>query len=441
MRTAEPLQSAVVEDLRPSIWRDRDFVRLWSAGTISIFGTLVGRTALPFVAILVLGAGAIEVSTLRALELVAGLIVGLFAGAWVDRLRRRPIMVAADLGRAALLGSIPVAAIAGFLGLGQLFVVAFVAAILTTFFDLADRAYLPTLVPKDRLVAANGALTASSSAAEFTGFGIGGVLVQVLTAPIAIAVDAISFVVSAILIRGIRRPEPPPPPAGDREPMLEEIGAGLRLVARSPVLRALALASAFSHVTWGIFGAVYLLYATNELGLGPAAIGLIAGVGGLSSFVGAVLAERVVVRLGVGPTLLLGIAGFGLGNALIPLAPSGAIVLAAICLIGQQLATDGVATIYDIVDMSVRQSTVNDRQLGRVNATIRTSTLLLQLAATIFAGIVGELAGLRTVLWIALVGAMGAFLVVWLSPLRTMRTVPIGPFGPAMIGDEVPITE
>lgn len=425
----------------PSIWRDRDFVRLWSAGTISIFGSLIGRTALPFVAILTLGAGAIEVSALRSLELLAGLLVGLIAGAWVDRIRRRPIMIGADLGRAVLLGSIPVAAMIGVLGLWQLFAVAFLTAILTTFFDLADRAYLPTLVPADRLVPANSALTASSSAAEFTGFGISGFLVQLLTAPIAVAIDAVSFVVSAVLIRTIRRPEPPPPPRADREPMLREIRDGLHLVASSPVLRALALAGAFSHFVWGVFGAVYILFATRELGLGPAAIGLIAGVGGASSFVGAVLVGPLVRRFGIGRTLLVGMAGFGIGSAFIPLAPAGAILLGAVCLVGQQLVADGAATTYDIVDMSVRQSIVGDRLLGRVNATIRTSSVLLQLGGTVMAGVVGELLGLRAAFWIGLVGAVLAFLAVWLSPLRSMRGVPTSPFGPAIAGDAIPITE
>ncbi|MEO8207625.1 MAG: MFS transporter, partial [Chloroflexota bacterium] len=407
-----------------SIWRDRDFVRLWSAGTISIFGSLIGRTAMPFVAILVLHAGALEVSVLLSLELTASLIVGLAAGAWVDRLRRRPVMIASDLGRAVLLATIPIAAIAGVLGLAQLYVVAFLGAILSTFFDLADRAYLPTLVAPERLVAANSALTASSSAAEFTGFGIGGLLVELLTAPFAVALDAVSFVVSALFVRSIRRPEPPPPPAADREPMLREIRHGLRLVGRSPVLRALALSNAFSHMTWGIFGAVYFLYASQELGLGPAAIGLIAGIGGLSSLAGALLVQPVVRRIGIGRTMLVGIVGFGVGNALIPLAPSGAVAIGALFLIGQQVIADGGATAYDIIDTSVRQSIVGDRLLGRVNATIRTSSTLLQLGATVFAGVVGEVYGLRFVLWVGLAGAFLAFASIWFSPLRSMGDVP-----------------
>lgn len=425
----------------PGIWRDRDFVRLWSAGTISIFGSLIGRTALPFVAILTLQAGAIEIATIRSLELVAGLVVGLLAGAWVDRLRRRPVMILSDLGRAVLLATIPVAAILGVLTFAQLAVVVFLWAILTTFFDLADRAYLPTLVSGERLVGANSALTASSSVAEFTGFGIAGVLIQVLSAPFAVAIDAASFVVSAVLIRSIRRPEPPPPDHTEREPVLHEIREGLRLVGGSPVLRSLALASASLHLVYGVFGAIYFLYVSEVLGLEPAAIGAIAAVGGISSFFGAVFVGRVARRIGVGSTLLVGIAGFGVGHVFLPMAPSGAPLVASLFLIGSQLISDGAATGYEILDMSVRQAVVDDRSLGRVNATIGTSSTLLMLVATVFAGVAGELYGLRPVAWIALGGAVLAFVVIWLSPLRRMREVPAGPLGPAVIGDAVILDE
>ena len=191
----------------PSVWGERDFRRLWAATGVSMLGSFVTRTALPFAAILVLGAGAAEVGLIRGAELVAGLVVGLIAGAWVDRLRRRPILIWADLGRAVLLGSVPVAFAFGGLTLAHLVVVAFGAAILTTFFDTADRAYLPTVIGRDRLVEANSTLTGTGAAAEFVGFGISGWLIQLLTAPIAIALDALSFLASALVLRTIRAEE------------------------------------------------------------------------------------------------------------------------------------------------------------------------------------------------------------------------------------------
>jgi hypothetical protein len=196
---------------RSPLWRNATFVRVWSAATISIFGSLITRIALPLVAILVLGSGAIEVALLRGLDLGVTLVFGLVAGAWVDRLRRRPVLIWADLGRAVLLGSVPVAFALGVLSFAQLLVVTGLAAILTTFFDAADNAYLPTVVERERLVDANSALAASASAAEFMAFGISGFLVQILTAPIAIAIDAVTYPASALLLGTIRQEEPPPP--------------------------------------------------------------------------------------------------------------------------------------------------------------------------------------------------------------------------------------
>jgi len=415
-------------------------VRLWSATTISYFGSFITRTALPFAAILVLGAGPLEISALRGLELVAGLLVGLFAGAWVDRLRRKPIMVGADLGRAILLGSIPVAAVVGALAMPQLLVVAFIAAVLTTFFDIASTTYLPTLVSRAQLLPANSALTASSSAAEMTGFGISGFLIQVFTAPIAIAVDAASFLASALALGTIRQAEPEPPAVVDREPVAREIRDGLRVVLGSPTLRAIAGAHGATHLLWGIFGTVYLLFATRDLALGPAAIGIIAGVGGAGSFLGAALAGRVVARFGIGRTMLLGMVGFTVGNALIPLAPSGAVVVGAAFLVAQQLIGDSAGTLYDVVETSLTQSVVAPRILGRVNASISTYTTLLSLIGTIGGGILAEVLGLRQAMAIGVLGGVAAFAFLWFSPIRTMRGVPAD-FSVAPSPDDAPLTE
>jgi MFS family permease len=423
-----------------ALWGDRTFLALWSASTISVFGSLITRTALPFAAILVLDAGPLEISALRSAELIAALVVGLVAGAWVDRLRRRQIMIWADIGRALILATVPLAFLANVLGLELLLFVAFATAVLTTFFDVADNAYLPSIVPRERLVAANSALTATGSVAEFSSFGIGGFLIQLFTAPIAIAIDAVSFIVSALLLGTIRRKEPPPNPVADREPVLREIRDGLRIVVRSPVLRALALSHGGTHILWGVFGTGYLLYATEDLQLGPAAIGVIAGLGGIGSLVGAGLAPWFTRRIGIGRTILLGMLGFTLGNALIPLAPSGAIVLGAAFLITQQLFGDAFATVYEITEVSLVQASVEDRILGRVNATIHTFTTLLTLAGAVGGGIIAELWGLRAAFAVGLLGAVFSIVVVWFSPVRFIRDAPLVPPS-AMPGDELPITE
>ena len=425
--TSDPLLDPIppTRDLAPTpgLWHNGAFLRVWSAATISVFGSFVTRIALPFVAILTLKAGPIEVAILRSLELVAALLVGFVAGAWVDRLRRRPILIWADLGRAALLGSIPVAALGGWLALPQVFLVAASAAVLTTFFDVADRAYLPTIVPRSDLVRANGALAATSSAVEFTAFGVAGFLVNLLTAPIAILIDALSFVVSAVLLGTIRQPEPPPPPTADRDPVLDEIREGLRLVVHDPVLRGLVGGTMGLAAMWGIFGATWMLFVVEELRLDPAVIGVIAALGGFGSLLGALLAARATARFGVGNVVIASMLFAALGNLLIPLAPAGLPLVAIACLLGQQLIGDTAVTVFDVTEISVRQARVGDRQLGRVNATVRVAMVLAQLAATLVGGLLAELIGLRGAAFLAPIGALLGAWALHASPVRRLRRI------------------
>lgn len=425
--TRAGMLAAVPSPLRSPLWHNSAFVRFWLGRTISIFGSFITRMALPFVAILVLDAGAIEVAVLRSVDLAAALVFGLVAGAWVDRLRRRPVLIWSDLGRAALLGSIPLAYLLGVLSFGQLLLVAGAAAVLATFANAADNAYLPTVVPRDRLVEANGALAASESASEFTAFGASGFLVQALSAPIAILIDAVSFVVSALFLVSIRQPEAAAPPAAAREPVLDEIRAGLRIALGDPILRAFAFAQMAQAALWGVFGAVWLLFATRELGLGPAAIGVIAGVGGFASFLGAVLAERSTRRWGIGPVAIAAMLLAALGNLLIPLAPAGAPLVAVAFLLGQQLIGDSAITLYDVTETSVRQAFVDDRALGRVASSFHVLAVLAQLGATVLGGLFAEVAGLRAAAFLAPVGALVAAAALWFSPVRGLRTLPAAP--------------
>jgi MFS family permease len=426
----------------PSIWRNGAFVRVWLAGTVSYVGSFVTRTALPLAAILVLGAGPLEISALRSLEFAGWLLVGLVAGAWVDRLRRRPVMIVADLGRMVLLGSIPVAAALGVLSLAQLIAVAFCAAILSVFFDTASTAYLPTVVEEGHLLRANSALSASAAAAEFTGFGLSGFLVQLLTAPIAIGVDAISYLFSALTLATIRRAEPPRPAVTERRPVVREIREGAQLVLRSPVLRALASAHAMTHVLWGVFGTTYLLYATEELGLGPAAIGIISAVGGLGSLIGATVASRVAARVGLGSAMVVGLIGMAAGNALIPLAPAGAALIAGGMLIVQQLVGDSSGTVYEVLEMSLTQTIVDNRILGRVNASIEFVTTLTALAGALAGGALAVAIGLRLTMAVGVLGAATAVLFIWFSPVRSLVSMAAPEATlPALRVEDLPVTE
>ena len=407
-----------------ALWHNPAFVRVWSAATISIFGSLITRIALPLVAILVLGSGAIEVAMLRGLDLGATLVFGLVAGAWVDRLRRRPVLIWADLGRAALLGSVPAAFALGVLGYPQLLVVSGLAAILTTFFDSADHAYLPTIVERERLVDANSALAASGSAAEFMAFGISGFLVQVLTAPIAIAIDAVTYLASALLLSTIHQEEAPPPKPEDREPVLTEIRDGLGLVRHDPILRAFAGAQMSMAALWGIFGATWFLFVLDELELSPIALGVVAGVGGASSFIGAIVAARSTRRWGVGRVAIGSMILLAIGNAFIPLAPAGLPLVAIGCLVMQQLVGDSAATVYDVTEVSVRQTLVADRALGRVTSTFRVTAVIAQLTATLVAGVLAEIIGLRATAWLAPLGGLAGAAILWFSPVRHLVALP-----------------
>jgi MFS family permease len=406
------------------LWRNQAFLRVWSAATVSIFGSLITRIALPLLAILTLAAGPIEVAVLRGIDLAATLVVALVAGAWVDRLRRRPVLIWADLGRAVLLGSIPLAFVLGALTFIQLLVVAALTAVLTAFFDAADNAYLPTVVERERLVEANSALAASGSVAEFAGFGLSGILVQVVTGPITILINAVTYVVSAVLLMSIRHEEAAPPAVADREPVLDEIRHGLGLVRHSDTLRAFAIAQMLLAAGWGIFGATFFLFALKELGLSPAVVGIVAAVGGGSSFIGAVVATRSTRRWGVGRVAIAGTLLSALGMLFIPLAPAGMPVIALLCLLAQQLVADSAETVYDITEVSVRQTFVRDRELGRVASTFRVLAVAAQLGATILSGLLAEVIGLRATAFLAPLGGLVAAAVLWWSPVRILRDLP-----------------
>jgi MFS family permease len=406
------------------LWRNNAFVRVWAAASISIFGSLITRIALPLVAILTLNAGPIEVAVLRSMELVVALIVGLVAGAWVDRLMRRPVLIWADLGRAALLLAIPVSFMLGTLALWQLLLVAALTAVLTTFFDAADNAYLPTIVERERLLEANSALAASGSVAEFAGFGISGILVQLVTGPITILINAVTYIVSAVLLLSVRHVEAPPPPREDREPVLDEIRHGIRLVRHDPVLRAFAGAQMLMSMLWGVFGATWFLFAL-ELDVGPAMVGIIAGVGGASSFIGAIVATRSTGRWGVGPVAIVAMLLAAVGNLFIPLAPAGLPLIAIGCFLAQQLIADSAITVYDVTETSVRQALVADRELGRVASTFQVLSAGAQLVATVGAGLLAEVIGLRATSFLAPLGGLLAAAILYWSPVRTLRILPV----------------
>ncbi len=421
---------AITDQPRPRLWQNRDFVKLWVGQTVSTFGSLVTRTALPFVAILFLKASPMQVALLSSRDLLAGFLVGLLAGVWVDRFARRPILIATDFARALLVLTVPLAAILGFLNIQLLYVVAFLSGLLSTLFDVAYTSYLPTLVQKDELLDGNSKMTATASAAEFMAFGTGGWLVQWLTAPFALVIDAVTFIVSAVSLLMIRKPEQrnQEAPLTDPDENLasptigKEIAEGLRVVWTHPELRAIALGQWVFDFGGSIFGTLFTLFVTRELGIAPGIQGMIYAIGGVTSLAGAVLAGRLTERLGFGRTMLVSMVCISLGMAVVPLAPNGAL-LGIVCLALNQVLTDPFWTVFDIGQVSLRQTLVEDRMQGRVNATFRVGSMAVMLAGTFLAGYLGEHIGLRNTLITGVLLVAAAPLCIVFSPLAHRRNL------------------
>jgi MFS family permease len=404
-----------------SLWRHADFMRLWVGQTVSELGSVVTRTAIPLVALLVLGAGPFEMALLVVAASLAVLLVGFFAGAWVDRVRRRPLLVWSDALRAVLLFSIPVAYVAGVLRIEQLFVVVFLEGCLGALFDAAYPACVPSLIGVDRVVEGNSRLATSSSLAEIGGPGIGGGLVQLIGAPFAILVDSISFVVSAISLIFIRSPEPARPPRTTSTPIREEIFEGLRLVRRHPVLVPLTLRSVIAHVAGSFYGVLYVIFLIDELHLSPLLLGIVVSAGGVGSLIGSFFASRAIARLGFGPALIWAAVGASVLGVLTPLA-GGPLWLATLMVFIPQLVGDGLQTIEGVAELSLIQGVIPDRVLGRVNATLEVFSHgiaypLGALLAAVLAGWIGVRGGIA----IGWAGMAASILLLVLSPLPGIR--------------------
>ena len=417
--------TAVPEAPRRSLFRHRDFVKLWSAETISQFGTQVTLLALPIIAATTLNVTPFEFGLLGTIEFLPFILLSLPAGVWVDRLRRRPILIAGDLIRAAALTSIPIAFALNGLTIWQLYVVGFINGCATVFFDVAYQSYLPSLVERDQIVEGNSKLETSRSAAQITGPGIAGVLIGALTAPFAIVVDALSFVVSALFMFAIRRHEPAPEPRlneqGERASMRSEIAEGLRYVGRHPLLRSIAATTATSNLCSNIVYAILILYLVRELSFTPELLGLAFSIGSVGFLAGALLANRVAKRFGVGPTIVGSAFAFGPSALLVAIAPANL----ALPLVAASIFFGGLGgAIYNINQVSLRQAITPERMQGRMNATMRFIVWgTIPIGSTI-GGILGGVIGLHETIWVGAIGGCFVFLPALLSPVRSLEQIP-----------------
>jgi MFS family permease len=422
-----PEELATTMPHRPSLWRQGDFMKLWTGQTISQFGDEITGLAIPLLATLILHAGPLEFGILGVVRFLPWILFTLPAGVWVDRMRRRPILIGADLARAVLLISIPIAFVGGWLTMIQVYIVAFFAGTLEVFFDVAYQSYLPSIVERDELVEGNSKLELSRAASQVAGPTVAGFLIQAIQAPFAILFDAASYLAAAVFVGIIRReevgPEPHDPATGERPTMWQEARAGVGYVFSNRYLRSIAACTGTANLFSNMSGAVLILYLVNEdaLNLTPGRIGIIFALGNLGVILGALSGGRLAKRLGIGPTIIISAAVSGLATFAVPLAPQDDPFW--VLVVGGFIVGFGVV-VYNVNQVGLRQAITPDRMLGRMNATMRLIVWGTIPIGALIGGILGTVFDLVPVLWVSAIGASLSFLPVLLSPVRTLREIP-----------------
>lgn len=420
--TATGRWSRSLTSWRGSLAYHHDFRQLWIGDTISQVGTQLSLLALPVLAVRQLGASEFQMGLLAAFETLAFLVIGLPAGAWVDRMRKRRVLIVADLVRALALGSLPVAYGLDVLTLTQMYVVALAFGVCTVFFDVSYQSYLPSLVPRNRIVEGNAKLQASQSVAQVAGPAVAGQLLRIVSAPLVIALDAFSFLLSAFFVRRIEHEETPPDKAGRRS-LRAEIAEGLSFVLHQPLLVRIVACTGINNLFSSISGALIVLFVLRDLGLSAATLGTVFSIGAVGGLLGALIATKVAAVVGEGRAIpvsqLIGIPFV----ALTPLAPSLPMPPALTLAVGS-FGMFAMVVVYNITQVSFRQRLCPPALLGRMNASIRFVVWGTMPIGALLGGIIGERFGILTALWVAAGGGALASLPVLFSPLIRMRDLP-----------------
>ncbi|MFI7518986.1 MFS transporter [Micromonospora globbae] len=403
----------------PRLLREVGFRRYWSAQTVSYFGDEISTLALPLLAVLIAGAGPAEMGYLTAALLTPNLLFSLVAGAWVDRRpHKRRIMILADVGRALLLGTLPVAYVLDALTMPQLYAVAFAMGTLAVLFEVARGPLFVSLVDRRAYVEANTLINGSRAMSLVAGPSIGGFLVQLLTAPIALVADALSYLVSAYFLTRIRPTEPAPARGGGLG-----IGEGLRFITRTPMMRSILLGTTTVNLFNFMFAALFVLYATRDLHLSPGLLGTVLGAGAVGGLIGAAVTGRVTRRFGIGPTLVFSFVLFPAPLLLVPLADGPTPVVLGMLFAAEFLCAVGVMML-DIVSGSVQTALTPERLLARASGVRRTINYGIRPIGALIGGGLGAALGVREALWIATAGALAGVFWVFFSPVRRLRELP-----------------
>ena len=403
-----------------SLIHHADFRRLWIGDTASQLGVALGGLAVPYLAVTALGASEFQMGLLSTLTSLGFLIIGLPSGALIDRRRKRTVMMVADVGRALLLATLPLAWWLGWLTFAQVLVVATAAGMLTVFFDVSYQSYLPVLVPRDQVVEGNSKLQASQSVSQLAGPGIGGLLIKLIGAPWVIALNAVGYLASATALWRIRHRETPPP-AADRRPLVTEIGEGLQFVVGHPLLRRLIACTGLGNLTFSMITALEVLYMVDTLHFSPVTIGILEMVGAAGGLVAAVLTTKLAKTIGEGPTIIATATVFQLFAFAWPL--SSVLPPVPTLMVGSVLISTSVVA-YNISTVSFRQRLCPPALLGRMNASARFLVWGSMPVGAFLGGILGTHVGIVPTFWIAAVGGLVSLLPIYFSPLWRMFTLP-----------------
>lgn len=412
---------------RRSLWRHSDYMRIWIAATVSLMGSQVSQLAIPFIAAVILDCSPLEVALLGTVEMAPFVLFTLPAGAWLDRVRRRPVLIAGDFGRGLALLTIPIAYAAGALTIWQLYAVGFVTGSLTVFFDVADQSYLPALLERQDLVEGNAKLSLSQSGAQILGPGFAGGLIGLVGAPFSVIADAVSFFFSGGLISLIRKTEPKPERRvasdGSYTSLRQEIAEGLRYVVGSRHLRMIAGSTATSNLGTSIAFATFPIFAYRELGLSVALVGTVFSLGALGVLLGAVVSPGLSKRIGVGPAIVASMFLGGPATILIALMPTH-VPMAAALLFGSVFLSGLSAVVYNVNQVSFRQAITPLDMQGRMNATMRFVVWGTLPVGSLAGGVLASFLPVRTTIAIGAAVAATAFLWVLFSPVRSLREIP-----------------
>jgi MFS family permease len=406
-----------------ALWHHADFLKLWAGETVSLVGSQVTTLALPLTAVILLKATSVQLGFLYASGFAPFLFLTLFAGVWVDHSRRRPILLVTNIGRAVLLSLLPGLAVMGWLRIEYLYVIALLVGCLTVVFYLAFQAFLPILLQRDQLVEGNSKLSASQAMAETGGPGLAGLLVQCVSAPIAIAVDALSFFVAAASLALIRTSEPRPAATRNMHSLLHEVGEGFRVTFSNHYLRAFAGEAATYNLFWQVILTVFVLYAVREFHYSSGILGLLFAVGSTGALCGALLTGFIARRIGVGSTIVGAAALSDVPLLVLPFitrSTPGAMVLLLCAFFLQGIGITGCNVHVD----SIRQTLIPDRLQGRANASYRLLVSGVLPVGALLGGFLGALVGLQLTLLVGAVGLLSTWLWILFSPVPRLRRPP-----------------